>query len=1067
MSHTTRALALSAALTLLTGCPLLGGENNDENNTPRPDASPGEDAGADAGADAGGEDAGGEDAGEDAGGAELTCVDPWPSVKTLPRAAGPQPLELLTLCRGISVEDVSALESTATYTGAPGEDAQTLTATSVVGERFGEGDWVLVAMNYDLPEASQRATRPKLEPIILNDGAVNELAPVELRTHLSEGELATLHEGKLLASAEASALASENPVFVSTEGASTNVLASKPGGGSSVFGTAYDQRTSMLKLEETPLGGGAPAARGEFDFGRVDHAALKWAKNGDGGARLFVIAQCLDVRAVPCGSPLNFGRALINEGGEVVLTESTGDVSTLAELPPAIFTDAAGRPTTLIYTELVKANDGGAKPRVLYAAQDPVKNEQIWVVVDAFDYSSTRTPRVRRVATQPDIGGVTPRMVADGEATVGLIRSPDAQTLDPEELVDESNLLVWVAKEAPGGGTTFSMPFEDRFQDVTFDDVDPGTAAAHAVYWGSEGERAIVFTGVNARRVPTDHIGAFNWRVEIDSVHYRPLDVPGAPLPVGALGQDVVVGGEGSEAGTSRFAVVIGLNNTKKEPASPLDALLDDTDAAAVVFEGGGDLAGDTPYGSKGTLPLVMADGPDARGVAWARANGVAVLEAIDTLQCEGADASCDIPLAATARGATVYEDGKQPGEWTGSGMIMRAAGDDAGTRLFTSNPGYAFLMTRRAMAFDTSSAEGPGHAVVVPFGREDGSQGLHLVELGEDGQVRSSGELVVQSDGGEAIPTQDATLLAFDGEAGVLAYRDGGGWSLGQFARAAGNGSGSVGVTITATIEVVYQDAGQQLNVPRTCPMHHPSCALASARFGARAVKTYRFGQGLEGDALDAEVAAVQAFASSPTPAVIAVGQYETGTACGLATLLYTSLDAEPVVVSTSEERDCSDLAIPVATGDILGEGGQEFMLLRRTSTGGVVSVAYLGEDLEGTPSLRHKDLGEVGAAVDVSTPGAARAVVVSDINDDGLPDVSFDPNIGGGDLVFTDAAQLDVFHTTHGGTITVEGQVRVPGLEVHGARGERGRVGGVQHRGGRWTHVLVSHRAGKMSLR
>ena len=214
---------------------------------------------------------------------------------------------------------------------------------------------------------------------------------------------------------------------------------------------------------------------------------------------------------------------------------------------------------------------------------------------------------------------------------------------------------------------------------------------------------------------------------------------------------------------------------------------------------------------------------------------------------------------------------------------------------------------------------------------------------------------------------------------------------------------------------------------------MHHPSCALASARFAKAPSKAYQIdplnGDDAAGSVLDATFSA----GAAPSPGVLMISEWDTGTACGLATLLYPSMDdltADPIVVSTSNERDCGDLAIPVAVGDILGQGGEEFMLLRRSAEGGVASVVFVGEDAEGAQALYHMDLGEVGGALNVSRAGAARGVNVTDVDDDGLPDVSFDANIGvtGGDIVFQDDSRFDLLHTSGGGALRVDGKLQIP---------------------------------------
>ena len=263
-----KTTALAAALALLAGCPT--GEENNANNAPLPDASKGDDTGgADTGDDAG--DDVGEDAGEDAGEAAFTCVKAWPSEATIPRTEGRSTVKMLTLCKGLPIEEVAALGARAVLKADPADDGLELDAQSVSGEAF-RGEWIRVGATFDVPERWSVTDVVPFVSLTLGETALEASGP---RTHQTEENLKEIHKNKgLLTTDEASNLAADNPIFQAPAGASTNILAKPAGGGTTVFTASLDQRTSMLKLNETPLGGGGSDVRGEFSLGGVDQASM-------------------------------------------------------------------------------------------------------------------------------------------------------------------------------------------------------------------------------------------------------------------------------------------------------------------------------------------------------------------------------------------------------------------------------------------------------------------------------------------------------------------------------------------------------------------------------------------------------------------------------------------------------------------------------------------------------------------------------------------------------------------------------------------------------------------------
>lgn len=973
---------------------------------------------------------------------ELACTRAWPTERTVPRDGQARVVTMQTLCRGGDTEGLGA--SLTLREGEP------LEAASVTSEPYGESQ-VRVSMAFELPGTLTASRDIPVTGLKLGELELGAQAP---RTHLTPTALQEQY---------APAAQATTPL-TGVLGATLSTIAGAP----KIFALVREDGTGGVNLREAALGATDQQVVAELPFGRVDEASLTYAKNGDGGARLFGVVQCLDVRAVPCQTPLGFVRTSINEGGQVTQTLTlSGDA--IAELPPALLSGASGA-GTLVYSELVADNSGGAKLRVLYAANDTLKGVVRWVVVDAFDTTATRTPTLRRVALFDDIGGVTPEMVASGVASVGLVRAPTAPSLDSEQFVGESDLWLWTATIARGGGATISMPFEDTFKATTFVDIEPASAQVRSVYWGERDRRALVVAGTDARRVPKAHVGLFG----AGEATYRPLQMPTAPMAAGS-GVDVVVGADGSAAAFARFGVVIGINNTKKDPPAPLDALLDGEDVSSMaVFGGGGeDLKLAAPIEPQANVPVYLADGEVKGGAALSLSGGVAVVEPVDAGLCERDASACEIPRAVSSSGFRVQST-TGPG---GVDTMTYALGAGGGGSLFTSSPGYAFLMSKRAVVADVSGPE-VGHVVVVPF-EEAGKEGLYYAAVGRDGQLGNHGALSRETADGAPLPYEGSSVLSLGDGGVVFAERRGDGpeyeWILfydevDDIKTLVASGDDDAGtITVTATIQISYQNADGQLKVPRTCPMAHPSCAMASSRF-SKGEDSAGFPNGRRpiDDTVDVVLRAAPSGGGSA--AVMVIAEWETGTPCELATLLYPDVKdagADPVVVSTSDRRDCADLAVPVAVGDVMGLGSQQFVLLRQSGEGGMTSVVYVGEGAQGQDTIFHADFGAVSSALNVGTLGAARAVWLVDLNDDGLPEVTFDPSASVDSFAVPRTAPVGSARVNLGTELRGQALEPVPGLSVHGVGGVRDAPGGIQQRGiGRGTRLSTGRASTRAEL-
>lgn len=131
-----------------------------------------------------------------------------------------------------------------------------------------------------------------------------------------------------------------------------------------------------------------------------------------------------------------------------------------------------------------------------------------------------------------------------------------------------------------------------------------------------------------------------------------------------------------------------------------------------------------------------------------------------------------------------------------------------------------------------------------------------------------------------------------------------------------------------------------------------------------------------------------------------VMVAQWETGTACPLATVMFSGVESgrlsdnkdNVVVLDTSEDPSCQDLAVPMVSAPLMGEGTLQHVLHKATPAGSDVWVVY-----------RHPTSPE---ALYLASHGGKNSMVAervlfpvgssADLNGDGFLDVLLQDNTG-----------------------------------------------------------------------
>ena len=822
--------------------------------------------------------------------------------------------------------------------------------------------------------------------------------------------------------------------------------------------------------------------------------ATSWRSldRADGGKAHYAVNICRPDVSNACAKTVDFTRVHTGKQGELVLFGGTGDVDQLSVLP---FDASVG----VVETEIVT---GPIDPelRVLYSARDSNKGNQVWVIADAFtpldDLGALTTERVGLIET---IAGVTPAMVEAGKGSIGLIRSPKA-SMDESVPAGNNEVFAWTARNNPEGGTTFARAaisggeIGGAFQERSIKDVEPGSASMQLIHWGKDGQ-AVLYTGADAQGIARAWVVALDPNTLTEAGPLYPIDFgltyvvePGDTLDVHVTTKP------GSDTQAALFAVVFGLNNTKKDPEPPINALFGaalgfnntkkkpETPLSALLVdtETSNLPATDPVIRPFASAPLEINEEGMPSGDPVLVAGGVATLAPIDSQKCKSGGCPTTVAVSPAGfevqcrydRGVQAVVDGRLEGNL--SCDVVPPGENAQAIKLYESAPGYAFLMTKRAKAFETIGNGGgggvPSHTIMFPIRRsgglnallEPGTEGILAIDVLE-GVVQPPRELEIFDADGKTLDLAEVEILHYDTltKRGVLVRRQvdmDGAVTTNQLAFAEDNG----GIRVVAIIDVTYQNAGQQK--PWTQCDGRAGCTIATTwdavDFDSAGLAGGRGNGGVDvgGDGNMGD------FTGDTTVAWVCeddcLKEGDDGLICGDTSHFKPAAggSGEGINLATSESEICQDLPVPVGVGSFLGGGGKQIILARqepddRTSFHLLMPVRRG----DGSFSFRLVEHGSAPVRIDVLRDGRLYFV---DVNEDGLLDIAFardgEPGLG---FMFNNG--VDGFFNDE--------PVTVPGLSGLGVSGGRPFAGGpnpATSRNGKGTRKAASNSAARPEL-
>ena len=851
-------------------------------------------------------------------------------------------------------------------------------------------------VSFEVPLSADLATLPviPLDAIEFEVEGVEEPVVVPAHgpvTHLSLEEVARVHRKR----SSSLAPGRSSAIFPT----SWSVILERPSQPPSLL--TLDYVSGQKSLVSSDFGGGSTTLEMEpsepFD-------ATSWVRSsrGDEGTGFYAASICRAGVSGACGKPLTFTRVHTNKLGELVLFGGTGDVDTLATLP--------FEPSVGVFETDVVSGPLEDELRVFYSARDENKGTFVWVTADAFspkdDLGALTTERLALVDV---IAGVTPKMVAEKSANIGLLRSPKAPA-DPEQPAADDQVLAWTARPGKEGGTTFARAairggeVGIGFQERTILEIEPGSASMQYIDWG-KGGRAVLYSGADATGIVRAWVVALDDNTLTETGPLYSLDFGHTYLMQAEDELTVTVSSKaGDDTTHALFAVVIGINNTKKDPEVPLEALLMSTDTNNLP-------ANSTTIHPFASAPLTIEDQGMPTKSLVALSGGIATLDAIDTQKCKAG--GCPTTRAVSPKGYRIqcsYDRGVQAvadGQLEGAlGCEVVPPGENAqALTLFEPSPGYSFLISRRTYAFETIGDGGvPSHTVMFPIRRSGGLNGLLAGgELGLlavdvlEGVAQPPREITITQDG-NPLDLADVEFVNYDtlGKRGVIkrTVKGDADTKIELLAVAADDNGGLV---IEAIIDVVYDNAGQQK--PATQCSGRATCALTGRFSPANDVTSFLIRNSALGVdvAPDGDISEVDDFALLWIAEDEDLKEGDDGFVCG-STPHFKPVaggDEPPIRLATSNDKLCLDLPKPAAVGSFLGGGGEQLLLTRHEPDGRTsFHLLVPARRKDGSLTFRLMSHGQSSTRIDILPDGR---VFYMDVNEDGILDVAFEREEGG----------------------------------------------------------------------
>jgi|GEM_PF-5518277 len=916
----------------------------------------------------------------------LDCGEAISKEATIRREAAETSFAVLLSCKNSPEELEGRLKSgNPIFNGMPGASSNQISQITP-GEDGGS------IVSFDVSVGAELANLPviPLDGVALEVEGITEPVILPARgpvTHLSLEKVTRVHASR----AESTVPNRPPPITISSWGAvlergaqpSSILTLDYASGQKSLMNSEFGGATTTLKMEPSD----------PFD-------ATTWTRfdRGDEGKGYYAASICRPSISGACAGGLSFTRVQTDKLGALVLFGGTGDTDAIGTLP---FAESVG----VIETDVVSGPLEN-ELRVFYSARDESKGNLVWVTADAFspkdDLGALTTERLALVET---IAGVTPKMVADGEANIGLLRSPKAP-VDLDQPAGDGQILAWTARPGKEGGTTFARAAIQggetgvAFQERTILEVEPGSASMQYVDWG-KGGRAVLYSGADAQGVVRAWVVALDPNTFVEAGPLYPIDFGHTYLMEEGDSLSVnVISKAGDDTSAALFGVVIGLNNTEKDEEVPLEALLMTTDTSTIPV-------GNPKIRPFGSAPLTLEDKGMPTDDLVLVPGGIATLDAIDTQQCM--TGGCPTVKAVSPAGFKVqcrYDRGVQAvadGELVGTlGCEVVPPGVDAqALPLLEPVPGYSFLISKRTYAFETigDGDDIPSHTVMFPIRNKGGVGGLLAVDVLK-GAAQPPREIQIAQQDGSSLDLSQIEFLNYDTltKRGVIkrVRRDEvqADPTIELMTIASDNNGGYV---IEAVIDVTYQNAGQQK--PATQCSGREACALA-AKFGPKDDATSflirRSDSGVDvmpdGDLSGMDGSAIVWIAEDEE-----LKEGDDGFICGETVHFKPAAggDTTSINLATSEDEICLDLPRPLAVGSFLGGGGKQILLARREPDDRTsFHLLMPARRKDGSRTFRLAQHGYSSRRIDILPEGR---VMFMDVNEDGILDVAFEREEGG----------------------------------------------------------------------
>ncbi|MEM9875958.1 MAG: hypothetical protein AAF928_13760, partial [Myxococcota bacterium] len=938
--------------------------------------------------------------------ADVRCGPAWPVEATIPRGEVPEALTWITDCEALAPEDIPRLT-------VGGDETFSITPLTLEGD-----ERVFLGLRGTGVFAAGDATGPVLPDRDLTlglDGAEFTVTLRGARTHLAGDDRTARYAAKASASTtqvpphRPSAAPSPLGFGVASSVANGALMGATLGLAPTFLSTSWDPAATQLVLHSTPLGGAPADELGRIGAPPSETATLTGATTGDNGARLFITTLCTEDPS--CPTALAFHQAIFDDVGQFAQLGGSGSDAVLTARPLDL-----ALPFARGVHQSPLRGAGGIEFRTLYPSRDGTTSQ--WSVVDAFAEDMDGITTVEAVNDLFSVGGVTPTMVADGKARVGLVRAAAAD-LDPTVAPFEGELWAWTARPNPGGaGTTFALASLDGpeaglpFQEKTFDALQPGTASLHLVPWGTG--QARVYAGLDRDDDFVAFVGV------VDAVTgavgpTRPVNIPGVYRLSDAQSARLELRVWGNDDG-DQFAVAVGMDPSNPD-ADEVGGALAAARRQIMVFAAGGPTATAEPLEGR-AVPRLLEEGTGSDdGVTTPGGHATTApidpaVSALDPTTCDPTGV-CATDVAALPGGLRVSYD---PDPASGRSYYLHLTPAGTGAPLFEASPTQTILQNEPPVLIDLG--EGNAEVIFSTLIEVNGDEGAGLLRRAiSDGSVGPEETIAVDYGG---------IILRMLGGNDTGYAIHGVGATPQLLAVSVAGGSAPL-----ATIDDGLPDATGAFSGDRRCPMADPSCAITASpaldttsserlSLSGRTVSR-RPAEGLDG--------------AEPFPSLLRIAALGDG-ACPLQMVLHPSFGGAvpPVVLSTSSREDCADLAVPVAAGDFLGRGHEQFLVMTADPAAGPSSTLSLvwvehGADLP----VVEVALGTVEVALDLTFQAAAAAVVAADVNEDGTPDLWFDP----ADRGVRVAPGARGFYLGDGRAGLLESAASIPGLDAMGPRG------------------------------